>query len=54
MSPERNVDIRHVSRENIRRNPQRLILVGRDSIRQQERQRIAKNSDFTPQDKLGQ
>ena len=25
MSPERNVDIRHVSRENIRRDPPRLI-----------------------------
>jgi hypothetical protein len=25
MSPERNVDIRHVSRENIRRDPSRLI-----------------------------
>jgi hypothetical protein len=25
MSPERNVDIRHVSRENIRRDPRRLV-----------------------------
>jgi hypothetical protein len=28
MSPERNADIRHVSRENIRRDPPRLVARG--------------------------